>query len=260
MWWCSPVRWHHDSCICCCRYRCAVYTSSFLRIIGTSKLAVRRCPPPWSAAVKPFLVSTRWHSGDLIAADHHTIKKVIAPHAVTTVTKIPAVSDKHHHTSKPGISWHTARDIRHSLLPFPASGGWLSFRFWRSWEVEIVEISHLQIINSAIALVSHLLVVTCTNTSGFCSDRTELLLDVMAGEFWIQLFGSCVAEQEPTPRRPRIDRSQIGQPMNFRHTGHVGSTDLGSISTLQTQMKGKGGEPVHIQVYHRPSPPFWPSL
>ena len=28
-------------------------------------------------------------------------------------------------------------------------------------------------------------------------------------------------------RRPRIDRSQIGQPMNFRHTGHVGSTDLG---------------------------------
>lgn len=72
----------------------------------------------------------------------------------------------------------------------------------------------------------------------------------MAGEFWIQLFGSCVAEQEPTPRRPRIDRSQIGQPMNFRHTGHVGSTDLGSISTLQTQMKGKGGEPVHIQVPH----------
>jgi len=74
----------------------------------------------------------------------------------------------------------------------------------------------------------------------------------MAGEFWVQLFGSCVAEQEPHPRqRPRIDRSQIGQPMNFRHTGHVGSNDLGSISTLQTQMKGKGDdEPVHIEVPH----------
>jgi len=72
----------------------------------------------------------------------------------------------------------------------------------------------------------------------------------MAGEFWIQLFGACVAEQEPQPRRPRIDRSQIGQPMDFRHTGHVGSTDLGSITTLQSQMKGKGGEPVHIQVPH----------
>jgi len=72
----------------------------------------------------------------------------------------------------------------------------------------------------------------------------------MAGEFWIQLFGACVAEQEPQPRRPRIDRSQIGQPMDFRHTGHVGSTDLGSISSLQCQMKGKGGDPVHIQVPH----------
>jgi len=70
----------------------------------------------------------------------------------------------------------------------------------------------------------------------------------MAGEFWIQLFSSCVTEQEPQPRRARIDRSQIGQPMNFRHTGHVGSTDLGSISTLQSQMKGKGGELVNLEV------------
>merc|ERR1711879_417173 len=72
----------------------------------------------------------------------------------------------------------------------------------------------------------------------------------MAGEFWIQLFGACVQEQEPQPRRPRIDRSQIGQPMNFRHTGHVGSSDLGSISTLQTQMKGKGDELVALEVPH----------
>ena len=30
-------------------------------------------------------------------------------------------------------------------------------------------------------------------------------------------------------RRPRIDRSMIGEPMDFRHTGHVGSTDLGLV-------------------------------
>merc|ERR1719400_1354176 len=75
----------------------------------------------------------------------------------------------------------------------------------------------------------------------------------MAGEFWIQLFSSCVQEQdEPQPRRARrqIDISQIGQPTDFRHTGHVGSTDLGSISTLQSQMKGKGGELVNLEVPH----------
>jgi len=72
----------------------------------------------------------------------------------------------------------------------------------------------------------------------------------MAGEFWFQLF-SCVAEQEQEQRRrPRIDRSMIGQPMDFRHTGHVGSSDLGSIGSLQTQMRGKGGESINIQVPH----------
>jgi len=72
----------------------------------------------------------------------------------------------------------------------------------------------------------------------------------MAGEFWVNLFGSCVQEQEPQARRPRIDRSEIGQPMNFRHTGHVGSTDLGSITSLQGQMRGKGGDPVNLQIPH----------
>jgi len=75
----------------------------------------------------------------------------------------------------------------------------------------------------------------------------------MGGEFWINLFGACVTEQEPMPRRPRIDRSQIGQPMDFRHTSHVGSSDIGSISSLQSTMKGKGGgsgEIQHIQVPH----------
>ncbi|XP_023322538.1 CDC42 small effector protein 2-A [Eurytemora carolleeae] len=71
----------------------------------------------------------------------------------------------------------------------------------------------------------------------------------MAGEFWFQLF-SCVAEQEQeqTRRRPRIDRSMIGEPMDFRHTGHVGSTDLGCIPSFQSQMSGKGGEQVNLQI------------
>jgi len=84
-----------------------------------------------------------------------------------------------------------------------------------------------------------------------CSSCSCSTLSTMAGEFWINLFGACVTEQEPQPRRPRIDRSQIGQPINFRHTGHVGSTDLGSISSLQMTMKGKGGgEQTNIQVPH----------
>merc|ERR1712203_666799 len=56
----------------------------------------------------------------------------------------------------------------------------------------------------------------------------------MAGEFWINLFGSCVMEQEPQPnrQRPKISRDMIGQPTNFRHTSHVGSSDIGEISSL----------------------------
>ena len=45
--------------------------------------------------------------------------------------------------------------------------------------------------------------------------------------------------------RPKIDRSMIGQPTNFQHTGHIGSGDMGSLGsqlpTVQLQMQGKGG-------------------
>jgi len=74
----------------------------------------------------------------------------------------------------------------------------------------------------------------------------------MAGEFWINLFGSCVMEQEPQPnrQRPKISREMIGQPTNFRHTSHVGSSDIGEISSLQSTMKGKGDEELeHVQVF-----------
>merc|ERR1711962_1252684 len=60
-------------------------------------------------------------------------------------------------------------------------------------------------------------------------------------------------EQEPQPNRhrPKISRDMIGQPTNFRHTSHVGSSDIGEMSTLQSTMKGKGDEEMqHIQVPH----------
>ncbi|KAK7086660.1 hypothetical protein SK128_022212, partial [Halocaridina rubra] len=46
-------------------------------------------------------------------------------------------------------------------------------------------------------------------------------------------------------RRRRIDRSMIGEPTNFVHTGHIGSGDMqmgnNQLEQLQSQMKSKGG-------------------
>lgn len=47
--------------------------------------------------------------------------------------------------------------------------------------------------------------------------------------------------KQPPPRRPRIDRSMIGQPTNFQHTGHIGSGDTGAAGTMKSQMQSKGG-------------------
>ncbi|XP_014665599.1 PREDICTED: CDC42 small effector protein 2-like [Priapulus caudatus] len=68
-------------------------------------------------------------------------------------------------------------------------------------------------------------------------------------------FTCCVGEQPRVPRR-KIDRSQIGQPMNFQHVGHVGSSDVSQptsqFSSVQYQMQTKGGYqfavPVNIQM------------
>jgi len=57
-------------------------------------------------------------------------------------------------------------------------------------------------------------------------------------------------------RRPRIDRSMIGNPTDFRHTAHIGSADFLSMSTtttnvLQRQMCSKGDyEAPSISVPH----------
>ena len=54
----------------------------------------------------------------------------------------------------------------------------------------------------------------------------------------------CVDEQPPPRRRPRIDRSQIGLPTNFQHTGHIGSGEVASgfdVRQVQDSMQSKGG-------------------
>lgn len=70
------------------------------------------------------------------------------------------------------------------------------------------------------------------------------------GDIWLQWF-SCCFHQPQSPRRRRhhqrlrIDRSMIGNPTNFVHTGHIGSNDVelstNHLSAIQNQMQSKGG-------------------
>ncbi|XP_055641886.1 CDC42 small effector protein homolog [Toxorhynchites rutilus septentrionalis] len=70
------------------------------------------------------------------------------------------------------------------------------------------------------------------------------------GDIWLQWF-SCCFQQPQSPRRRRhhqrlrIDRSMIGNPTNFVHTGHIGSNDVelttNHLSAIQNQMQSKGG-------------------
>nr|CAD7575809.1 unnamed protein product [Timema californicum] len=52
-------------------------------------------------------------------------------------------------------------------------------------------------------------------------------------------------QQQRRSARVRIDRSMIGEPTNFQHTGHIGSgdVDLGNshLRAIQNQMQSKGG-------------------
>ena len=56
-----------------------------------------------------------------------------------------------------------------------------------------------------------------------------------SGEIWVTMFGCCVAPENTVSghrhHRPRIDRSMIGNPTDFRHTAHIGSADLSTGST-----------------------------
>uniref|UniRef100_A0A8C6FKV3 CDC42 small effector protein 1 n=1 Tax=Moschus moschiferus TaxID=68415 RepID=A0A8C6FKV3_MOSMO len=49
-------------------------------------------------------------------------------------------------------------------------------------------------------------------------------------EFWHKL-GCCVVEKpQPKKKRRRIDRTMIGEPMNFVHLTHIGSGEMGGPS------------------------------
>lgn len=73
-----------------------------------------------------------------------------------------------------------------------------------------------------------------------------------AGDAWVQCFTCCLTQQGPGARnkrqrpqqRHRIDRSMIGAPTNFQHTGHIESHDLDhsvDLSAIKIQMQRKGG-------------------
>nr|XP_009666012.1 PREDICTED: CDC42 small effector protein 1 isoform X2 [Struthio camelus australis] len=64
-------------------------------------------------------------------------------------------------------------------------------------------------------------------------------------DFWHKL-GCCVVEKPQPKRRRRIDRSMIGEPMNFVHLTHIGSSDMAAGEGLPMtgavqEMRSKGG-------------------
>lgn len=72
------------------------------------------------------------------------------------------------------------------------------------------------------------------------------------GDLLLQWFSCCHHQSQSTSRRRpphrhnlKIDRTMIGLPTNFVHTGHIGSADV-ELSTshlheIQRQMESKGG-------------------
>lgn len=47
------------------------------------------------------------------------------------------------------------------------------------------------------------------------------------GEIWLQWFACCYQPAAQAQRtRRRIDRSMIGNPTNFQHTGHIGKNKI----------------------------------
>ncbi|MEE6491543.1 hypothetical protein FKM82_016259 [Ascaphus truei] len=66
-------------------------------------------------------------------------------------------------------------------------------------------------------------------------------------DFWHKL-GCCVVEKpQPKKKRRRIDRSMIGEPMNFVHLTHIGSGDMTAndglpmAGAVQDHMRAKCG-------------------
>ncbi len=70
----------------------------------------------------------------------------------------------------------------------------------------------------------------------------------MDSDVLVQMFKCCVSDGTDLhhPHR-RIDRSMIGSPTDFRHTAHIGASDLTSSTAgasdpgALAQMRSKGG-------------------
>lgn len=65
-------------------------------------------------------------------------------------------------------------------------------------------------------------------------------------DFWHKLNCCVVEKAPPKKKRRRIDRTMIGEPMNFVHLTHVGSGDMANegfakMGSVQEQMRSKGG-------------------
>uniref|UniRef100_A0A8D0GEU9 CDC42 small effector 1 n=1 Tax=Sphenodon punctatus TaxID=8508 RepID=A0A8D0GEU9_SPHPU len=66
-------------------------------------------------------------------------------------------------------------------------------------------------------------------------------------DFWHKL-GCCVVEKpQPKRRRRRIDRTMIGEPMNFVHLTHIGSGDMTANEGLPMVQYERGAQKVRPQ-------------
>ncbi|XP_070178229.1 CDC42 small effector protein 2-A-like [Littorina saxatilis] len=70
-------------------------------------------------------------------------------------------------------------------------------------------------------------------------------------------FSCCITEQPQPKRRRRLDPSMIGLPTDFRHTAHIGSSDVSrntvnsnSLHSVQNQMSSKGDYEHHLAPGH----------
>jgi hypothetical protein len=62
------------------------------------------------------------------------------------------------------------------------------------------------------------------------------------------------SKPKPKPNtKPKIDRTQIGMPTNFQHTGHIGAGEIADgfdVLQVQNSMRGKGGYHDNSMVCH----------
>ncbi|CAH2274047.1 CDC42 small effector 2 [Pelobates cultripes] len=93
-------------------------------------------------------------------------------------------------------------------------------------------------------VIMHIYIVGLLTLKSPISRAVEAVTMNSRNQFYGTADNCCIGAQ-PQPRRRRIDRSMIGEPMNFVHTAHVGSGDSSTGFALggsfQDQMKSKGG-------------------